>query len=86
MSYNATAYKMNAEGKVASVEAVEVDDDGVVVRACGLWSHLSGTTAFDAAWRSGFFSFVTDVRIVRDGAEGYRNRIRGLSLPPAYTA
>ena len=82
--YNATAYKMNAEGKTVSVEAVEVDEAGRVVRACGLWSPFNGTDRFDDIWRSAQFSFVSDICIVKDGARAYRNRLSGLSLPPAY--
>jgi hypothetical protein len=85
MAYNATAYKLEGD-KVASVEAVEVVD-GTVVRACGHQiPGLSGTPAFEAAWRRGFFSWVTGVEVVLDGATGYRNRLAGLALPPAYSA
>lgn len=79
MSYNATAYKLDAEGKTVSVQAVEVNENGLVVRAAGYWSHRLGTEAYDADWRSGFFSMVKDVRIEMDGARGYMERIVRLS-------
>lgn len=84
MSYNATAYKLDATGEVVSVQAVELNEDGVVVRAAGHWTHNVGTPAFEAEWRSGFFSAVADVRIVRDGGRGYRERLARLALPASY--
>ena len=44
MAYNATAYKFEGD-KLASTEAVELDDDGTVIRACGHWCALNGTKA-----------------------------------------
>ena len=79
MSYNATAYKRRKDGTVFSVEAVEVNDDGQVIRACGFWSHLNGTVEFEPAWESAQFSEVDSIHIDRDGAEGYRNGIRNLA-------
>jgi hypothetical protein len=81
----ATAYKLNAEGDVVSVQAVELDDDGKVIRAGGYWTHTIGTAAYDADWRRSQMSMVAEIRIDRDGGEGYRNRLAGLMLPPAYT-
>jgi hypothetical protein len=85
MSYNATAFKFDADGNSAGIEAVELNEDGVVIRACGhLIPGLTGKPAFEQAWRKGFFSFVADVKIVADNAEGYKNALSGLQLPPAY--
>ena len=84
MAYNATAYKLDENGKVFSVEAVEVDADGSVIRACGLWSHENGTKQYEQTWRNAQFSMVKRIHIERDGAEGYRNRLRRLALPPSY--
>jgi hypothetical protein len=85
MSYNATAYKINSNGKLFSREAVEIDDEGRVVRACGMWSHTSGKPEFEAEWRGAAqFSMVAEIRIDRDGAAGYRSALRDLALPPAY--
>ena len=81
--YNATAYKLDAAGKVVSVQAVEVVDE-MVVRAAGYWTHSIGTAAYDADWRRSQFSMVDSIRVELDGAAGYRNRLRGLMLPPAY--
>lgn len=85
MSYNATAYAF-AGDHLVSTEAVEVDDAGHVVRACGHWCHLNGKPEYDAYWRSAKLGFLgTDrVQVVKDGANGYRNQLRGLALPPAY--
>lgn len=80
MSYNATAYKKREDGTVFSVEAVEVDDEGRVIRACGFWSHLNGTTEFEQAWEDAQFSEVDSIHIEKDGAEGYRNGLRRLVL------
>jgi hypothetical protein len=81
MDYNATAYKLDGE-KIYSVQAVEVVN-GKVVRAAGYWTHTIGTEAYDADWRGTLMGRA--VRIELDGAAGYRNRLRGLALPPAYT-
>ena len=78
MTYNATAYKKRDDGSVFSVEAVEVNADGQVIRACGFWSHLNGTDRFEEAWEAAQFSEVADIHIDRDGAEGYRQRIAGI--------
>jgi hypothetical protein len=86
MGYNATAYKLDVDGKVVSTQAVEVNADGLVVRAGGYWSHTIGTAAYDADWRRSQFSMVDSIRVELDGAAGYRNRLAGLMLPPAYKA
>lgn len=80
MAYNATAYKKREDGSTFSVEAVEVDAEGRVVRACGFWSHLSGTPEFEAVWEGAQFSEVADIHIDTDGAEGYRKTISRLVL------
>lgn len=74
MNYNATAYKMDSEGRTISVQAVEVNENGLVVRAAGYWSHRVGTEAYDADWRGTFFSNVAEVRI-EPGTRGYMERI-----------
>lgn len=82
--YNATATKLAADGRIVSREAVELDAEGRVLRACGLWSHLNGTPEYEAAWRSAQFSMVAEIVIEQDGAKGYRDALGGLGLPPAY--
>lgn len=86
MTYNATAYKLDTNGEVVSVQAVEVDSDGLVIRAGGYWSHKIGTAAYDADWRRSQFSNVAEIRVELDGAAGYKAKLRGLALPPAYAA
>jgi len=78
MSYNATAYKKREDGTVFSVEAVEIDSEGRVVRACGLWSPFNGTDRYEEIWEGAQFSEVAEIHIERDGAEGYRRQIAGL--------
>lgn len=78
MTYNATAYKKRADGTVFSVEAVEVDADGRVIRACGLWSPYNGTDRYEAIWEESQFSEVVDIHIEHDGGAGYRNRLASL--------
>jgi hypothetical protein len=78
MAYNATAYKKREDGSVFSVEAVEIDDDGRVLRACGLWSPFNGTDRYEAIWESAQFPEVADIHIEKDGAEGYRKHLSRL--------
>jgi hypothetical protein len=83
MSYNATAYKKREDGSVFSVEAVEIDGDGRVIRACGLWSPWNGTERFEEIWEAAQFNEVAEIHIEQDGAAGYRNRISALGMVPA---
>lgn len=78
VSYNATAFKKRDDGSVFAVEAVEVDGEGRVVRACGFWSPLNGQPEFEEAWEDAQFSEVTEIHIEQDGAEGYRQAISRL--------
>jgi len=61
--YNATAYTPSG------VQAVQIDDQGRVVRASGDWHPTRGTSAFDAVWSEKHPWAV----VVRDGARGYLN-------------
>ena len=78
MAYNATATKTRTDGSVFSVEAVEVNGEGQVIRACGLWSHLSGTPEFNEVWENAQFSEVFDIHIEVDDAAGYRAHLASL--------
>lgn len=78
--YNATAVKKREDGSVFSVEAVEIDADGRVIRACGFWSPYNGTERFEQIWEDAQFSEVKDIHIEHDGAEGYRQAISRLVL------
>lgn len=75
MAYNATALKFRGDGSLFSREAVEVDSDGTVVRACGLWSHSNGTPQFEETWRAAQFSMVASITIVA-GTDAYIDGLR----------
>lgn len=83
MGYNATARKYEGD-RLVSTEAVEVDGEGLVIRACGHWSSANGTPEFDARWRASQIGSVDRIVIDQDGGRGYRDAIRTLALPPAY--
>jgi hypothetical protein len=78
--YNATAVKKREDGSVFSVEAVEVNAEGRVLRACGLWSPFNGTDRYEEIWEAAQFSEVHEIHIEHDGAEGYRQAISRLVL------
>jgi hypothetical protein len=82
--YNATAYSYDVDGKLVSTQAVEVDSDGFVIRAGGYWTHTIGTAAYDADWRGSKFSNVDHIEVEVDGGAGFRAKLAGLALPPAY--
>jgi hypothetical protein len=71
--YNATAYTLKDDGSILSTSIVELDDNGLVIRAAGYWTHSIGTEAYDADWRRTRMG--REVRIERDGGAGYKNRL-----------
>lgn len=77
-AFNATAWKRRDDGSLFSVEAVEVDDGGRVLRAIGFWSPLNGTAEFEEAWEGAQFGEASDIHIERDGAAGYREHLSSL--------
>ncbi len=77
IEYNATAIKKRADGTTFSVEAVEVDGEGRVLRASGFRSPAEGTTEFEGKWEEYQFSEVDAIHIEEDGAKGYHERLRG---------
>jgi hypothetical protein len=79
--YNATVYHEDAEGHPLGVIAAEVDAEGRMPRSNWIQcTGLEGTPAYDAHLRRTGHVF----RVVRDGGAGYRQRLLGLALPPAY--
>src|SRR5262245_25156016 len=80
--YNATVYRTDpATGEELGVFAAEVDAAGRMLRSNWLQcTGLEGTPRYDAYLRRSGHVF----RVDRDGAAGYRRRLLGLALPPAY--
>ncbi len=76
--YNATAWKRRANGSLFSVEKVEVDGDGRVIRASGHLSPLDGTPEFERMWEDSQFSEVDLIHIEEDGTRGYREQLKRL--------
>jgi hypothetical protein len=75
--YNAAAIGYDAEGKKVSTEAVRFEN-GRVVRAAGLWSHLNGLPEFHDSWLRGKCSFIVRVDILDvDPMVAYRAAIGG---------
>jgi hypothetical protein len=72
-TYNATAYHYDEDGHLVSVEAVHVTPDGLVDRACGLWSPFNGTERYDAIWHDAHRHQLTEVD--RDDTRGYLSAI-----------
>lgn len=83
-TYNATVYRVDAQGREVSAFTAEVTPAGVMLRSNAVQcTGLEGTEAYDAYVRSNAFDGYT-LRIEQDGCAGYRNRLRGLMLPATY--
>lgn len=80
--YNATVHRTDpSTGQEIGVFLAEVDAEGRMLRSNAVqFTGLEGTPAYDAYLRRTGHAF----RVVRDGGEGYRRRLLGLDLPPAY--
>jgi hypothetical protein len=80
-TYNATVCHLDAGGREIGVFLAEVDAAGRMLRSNWLQcTGLEGTPRYDAYLRRSGHQF----RVVRDGGQGYRDRLRGLCLPPGY--
>jgi hypothetical protein len=80
-TYNATVYHEDAAGNPLGVFVAEVSDAGLMLRSNWIQcTGLEGRPAYDAYLRRTGHIF----RVVKDGCAGYRQRLAGLSLPPAY--
>lgn len=81
-NYNATVYHEDAEGNPLGVFVAEVDAAGRMLRSNWIQcTGLEGTPKYDEYLRRTGHRF----RVVKDGCAGYRQRLAGLALPPAYT-
>jgi hypothetical protein len=81
MAYNATVYRLDAAGTEIGCFAAEVNDAGQMLRSNTVqFTGLEGSPRYDAYLRRSGHQF----RVVRDGGDGYRRRLLGLALPPAY--
>jgi hypothetical protein len=79
--YNATVYRLDEGGREVGVFVAEVDGQGRVLRSNAVQcTGLEGSPRYDALLRRTGHQF----RVARDGCAGYRARLAGLALPPAY--
>ena len=80
--YNATVYsKIN--GKVVGTFIAQVNDEGKMLRSNWVQgTRYDGTDIYDMYLRLRFPN--EEFEIVQDGGQGYRDRLSGLALPPAY--
>lgn len=69
--YNATAYGLDEQGRIVSVDAVRIDD-GCIIAASGFDSATSGTPAFHEEWLDYKLDYHRSIEVEYDGAEGYR--------------
>jgi hypothetical protein len=68
-------------GEVIGCFLAEVDDAGRMLRSnWQQFTGLEGTPKYDAYLRR----MGAEFRVARDGGAGYRRRLLGLALPPAY--
>jgi hypothetical protein len=68
-------------GRVIGCFLAEVDDAGRMLPSNWVqFTDLEGTPKYDAYVRR----LGAEFRVARDGGEGYRRRLLGLALPPAY--
>jgi hypothetical protein len=81
-TYNATVYRTDpATGEELGVFLAEVDTEGRMLRSNAVqFTGLEGTARYDQVIRRSGHAF----RVDRDGGAGYRRRLHGLGLPPAY--
>jgi hypothetical protein len=81
ISYNATVYRLDEQGNEVGVFVAEVDREGRMLRSNWLqFTGLEGTPRYDAYLRRNGEQF----RVERDDCAGYRRRLAGLMLPPAF--
>jgi hypothetical protein len=82
MKYNATVFRLDPlTGEELGIFLAEVDEQGRMLRSNSLQcTGLEGSPRYDAYLRSTGHQF----RVERDGGVGYRRRLAGLNLPPAY--
>ena len=80
--YNATVTRIDPDtGDVIGCFLAEVDAAGKMLRSNWLqFTGLEGTLRYDQYVRR----MGAEFRVVRDGGAGYRRRLLGLALPPAY--
>jgi hypothetical protein len=82
MSYNATVYRYDRNtGEEIGIFVAEVNDAGQMLRSSAVqFTGLEGSPRYDAYLRRTGDRF----RIVRDGCQGFRDRLHRLNLPPRY--
>jgi hypothetical protein len=82
MMYNATVYRIDPQtGGELGVFLAEVNEEGGMLRSNSVqFTGLEGTPRYHDYLLRGGHTF----RIERDGGRGYRERLAGLGLPPAY--
>jgi hypothetical protein len=80
--YNATVTRLDPlTGEELGIFLAEVDGQGRMLRSNSVqFTGLEGSPRYDAYLRSTGHQF----RVERDGGAGYRGRLAGLNLPPAY--
>jgi hypothetical protein len=80
--YNATVRRLDPQtGAELGVFLAEVDEQGRMLRSKAVqFTGLEGTPSYDDYLRRSGDRF----EVTRDGGEGYRRRLLGLALPPAY--
>jgi hypothetical protein len=80
--YNATVTRLDPlTGAELGVFLAEVDEQGRMLRSNAVqFPGLEGSPRYDAYLRSTGLT----CRVERDGGAGYRRRLAGLNLPPAY--
>ncbi|HZU01575.1 MAG TPA: hypothetical protein VFA10_18040 [Ktedonobacteraceae bacterium] len=80
--YNATVYQ-SENGIVSGTFLAEVNDEGKMLRSNWIqFTKYDGTDVYDLYLRMRFEK--SEFTIVRDGGQGYKNKLMGLALPPAY--
>jgi hypothetical protein len=82
--YNATVYRLDpSTGTELGVFVAAVAADGRMLRSNAVQgTPQDGTPAYDAVLRQLYPG--STFRIVRDGCDGYRRRLKQLALPPDY--
>ena len=83
MTYNATVYRSNADGRHVSTFIAEVDELGFMLRSNSVQcSGYEGTREYDAYLHRTHPG--DSFTVYHDSGQGYRDVLRGLVLPPAY--
>ena len=80
--YNATVRRIDPlTGEEIGIFLAEIDEAGRMLRSNAIqFSGLEGTVRYDQYLRRTGHRF----DVTRDGGEGYRRRLLGLAVPPAY--